>query len=101
MKKSRGKFRAAVLMGAAASVLVFASGAAAQNQNSQGQSSQGQNSNNSWPYATTGRSPVLAVVGDVACQPDEDFVAGGGESAHETCGTPKAPYSSTSLFQSQ
>jgi acid phosphatase type 7 len=96
MKTSRGKFRVAVLMGAAASVLVFAGGASAQNQNSQGQ-----NSNNTWPYATTGRSPVLAVVGDVACQPDEDFVAGGGEAAHETCATPKAPYSSTSLFQSQ
>ncbi len=109
MKTSRGRFRAAVLMGAAASVLVFAGGAIAQNQNSQGQNS---NSNqwpwgnpspndNTWPYATTGRSPVLAVVGDVACQPDQDYVSGGGEAAHETCDTPKAPYTSTSLWQSQ
>jgi hypothetical protein len=44
---------------------------------------------------------VLAVVGDIACQPDEDYVAGGGEAAHETCDTPKAPYTATSLWQSQ
>ena len=46
MKTIRGRFRAAVLMGAAASVLVFAAGAKAQNPNS---------NNNTWPYATTGR----------------------------------------------
>jgi hypothetical protein len=34
MKTIRGRFRAAVLMGAAASVLAFAAGAKAQNQNS-------------------------------------------------------------------
>ena len=33
MKSIRGRFRAAVLMGAAASVLVFAAGAKAQNRN--------------------------------------------------------------------
>ena len=91
MKTSRGRFRAAVLMGAAASVLVFAGGAIAQNQNSQGQNS---NSNqwpwgnpspndNTWPYATTGRSPVLAVVGDVACQPGATEPSG--EKAGENC----------------
>src|SRR3984885_785186 len=97
MTTIRGTFRAAMLMGAAVSVLAFATGANAQNQNS----NNNQSSNNTWPYATTGRSPVLAVVGDIACQPDEDYVAGGGEAAHETCDTPKAPYTSTSLWQSQ
>ena len=92
MKMDRERFRALVLTGVAASTLVFAGGAKAQNQNS---------NDNVWPYARTGRSPVLAVVGDIACQPDEDYVAGGGESAHETCETPKAPYSSTALYQSQ
>ena len=67
-------------MGAAASVLAFAAGAMAQNQNSQGQNSNGNQwpwgnpsaqQDNTWPYATTGRSPLLAVVGDVACQPGE------------------------------
>ena len=83
-------FRAAVLMGATASVLTFAAGAYAQNPPSHG---------NTWPYATTERAPVIAVVGDVACQPDADLEVG--EAAHETCGTPKAPYTSTSLLQSQ
>jgi hypothetical protein len=97
MTTIRGKFRAAMLMGAAVSVLALASGASAQNQNS----NNGPSSNNTWPYPSTGRSPVLAVVGDIACQPDEDYVAGGGEAAHETCATPKAPYTPTSLWQSQ
>ena len=44
MKTIQGKFRAAVLMGAAASVLVFAAGAKAQN---------AQSNDNPWPYATT------------------------------------------------
>jgi len=73
MKTIRGRFRAAVLMGAAASVMAFAAGANAQNPNSNG---------NSWPYATTGRSPVLAVVGDVACQPGAEP---SGEKAGENC----------------
>jgi acid phosphatase type 7 len=74
VKTIRGRFRAAVLMGAAASVLAFAPGAKAQNPNS---------NNNTWPYATTGRSPVLAVVGDVACQPGETEPSG--EKAGENC----------------
>jgi len=41
---------------------------------------------------------VLAVVGDIACQPGE---APTGEASKETCDTPKAPYTSTSLWQSQ
>jgi hypothetical protein len=97
MTTIRGKFRAATLMGAAVSMLALASGASAQSQNSNNSPS----SNNTWPYVSTGRSPVLAVVGDIACQPDEDYVAGGGEAAHETCDTPKAPYTATSLWQSQ
>src|SRR6202451_1227771 len=67
MKTIRGRFRAALLMGAAA-VLAFASGANAQN---------------TWPYATaTGRAPVLAVVGDVACQPGAEP---SGEKGGENC----------------
>ncbi len=91
MKTIREKFRAAVLMGAAASVLAFAAGANAQN---------------AWPYANqntwlsaiTGPSPVLAVVGDIACQPGEMVTD---ESSSETCTTAPAPYTSTSLWQSQ
>jgi len=74
MKTIRGKFRTAVFMGAAAAVLAFAAGAKAQNQASNG---------NTWPYAKTGRSPVLAVVGDVACQPGETEPSG--EKKAENC----------------
>ena len=79
MKTIRGRFRAAVLMGAAASVLAFAGGARAQNPNS---------NDNPWPYATTGRAPVLAVVGDVACQPGEEP---GGEKPNEGCNASTTP----------
>jgi hypothetical protein len=77
-------------MAAAASVLALAGGAKAQDSN---------NSNNTWPYATTHRSPVLAVVGDIACQPGETEPTG--EKGHEACGNPNSPYLSTSLWQSQ
>ena len=84
MKRIGGRFRAAVLMGAVASVLVFAAGARAQDtQDSSG---------NTWPYATTGKSPVLAVVGDIACQPGTEA---NGESSKETCTDPKSPYNGT------
>jgi hypothetical protein len=73
METIRRRIRAAVFIGAAASVMVFAAVANAQNQNS--------NSNQwpygypapdeNWPYANIGRAPVLAVVGDVACEPGE------------------------------
>src|SRR5580692_4263032 len=68
MKTIQGRFRAAALT---ASVLAFAVIVPAQNQNSK--HNDGPDSkDNRWPYATTGRSaPVLAVVGDVACQPGE------------------------------
>jgi hypothetical protein len=87
MRSVRGRFRAAVLMGAAASVLAFAAGAMAQNQNSQNQNSNRNgdphSNDNTWPYAKTGRSPVLAVVGDVACQPGETEPSG--EKKGENC----------------
>ncbi len=113
-------FRAALLMGAAASVLVLAGGAKAQNRDSNdnswqfggpsrndnpwqsGSSAPNDNSSpkdNPWPYNKVPRSPVLAVVGDIACEPDADFETN--EAAHETCATPKTPYTSTSLWQSQ
>ena len=99
----RGRFRAAVLMGAAASVLVFAGGAIAQNQKSDDDQWPNHNSapnDNTWPYATTGRSPVLAVVGDIACQPGKEDT---NESGNEVCTDPATPppYTSTSLWQSQ
>ena len=98
MKTIQGRFRAAVLMGAAVSVLAFATGAKAQNQNFNGDGSPNSN-DNTWPYATTGKSPVLAVVGDISCQPGEAEPTG--EKAGESCITPKSPYTSTSLWQSQ
>ena len=78
MKMSQRRFRAVVLMGAAASVLAFAGRAMGQNQNPQDQNSNG----NTWPYAAAHRSPVLAVVGDVACQPGDEPT---GEKAKEAC----------------
>jgi acid phosphatase type 7 len=68
MKTIGGRFRAALLIGAAASVLAFAAGAQAQDRNDNDKRHENSNDNR-WPYATTGRSPVLAVVGDIACQP--------------------------------
>jgi hypothetical protein len=78
-------------MGVAASVLAFAAGAKAQNKNSNDNAWQNDdqrsngNSNsddNTWPYAKTDRPPVLAVVGDVACQPGDEP---SGEKAGENC----------------
>ncbi|HTZ72991.1 MAG TPA: metallophosphoesterase [Candidatus Aquilonibacter sp.] len=82
MKTIRGKFRAAALMGAAASVLVFAGVATAQNQNGNQWPYGNPTPDNTWPYATIGRAPVLAVVGDVACQPGEEP---SGEKPGENC----------------
>jgi hypothetical protein len=103
MKMIRGSFRAALLIGAAASVLAFAGAAKAQNQNP------GNNqwpwvlvnpdsNDNTWPFAAAGPSPVLAVVGDIACQPGGEVSE---EANHEICTNPAAPYTSTSLWQSQ
>jgi acid phosphatase type 7 len=79
MKMIGERFRAASLIGAAAVILAFAAGTRAQNQNwPYGNPTP----DNTWPYATIGRSPVLAVVGDVACQPGEEP---SGEKAGENC----------------
>jgi hypothetical protein len=91
-----------MLMGAAASVMAFAVGAKAQDRNSNDNQWSNDNSaphDNPWPYNKLQRSPVLAVVGDIACQPGETEPAN--ESGHELCVNPKAPYTSTSLWQSQ
>ncbi len=91
MMAIRGKFRAAVLMGAAALVLAFTAGAQAQNQNpNNNQWSNGPGwspgnwvpNDNPWPYNKLQNPPVLAVVGDVACQPGEEE---SGEKAGENC----------------
>src|SRR5271154_4883739 len=89
MKTIRRRFRAAVLMGA---VLACAAGAKAQFPIIPlGQ-------DNAWPYATPGFSPVLAVVGDISCQPGAQATD---EASNETCTTAPAPYTTTSLGQSQ
>jgi hypothetical protein len=97
MNMIKGRFRAAVLMGAAASLLVFAAGAKAQNENSDGNGNP-KSDDNTWPYAPAGKSPVLAVVGDIACQPGTEAVD---EALTEVCTDAPAPYASTSLWQSQ
>ncbi|HEV2700026.1 MAG TPA: metallophosphoesterase [Steroidobacteraceae bacterium] len=92
MKISRRTLRTAVRMGAAASVLIIAAAAQAQSQNDNSWQ-QGdpwrfgaQPNDNKWPYAPAARWPVLAVVGDVACQPGEtEAETASGESASETC----------------
>lgn len=91
MKAIEGKSRAAMLMAAAVSVLVFAAGANAQNQKLKGNQFSNLNgwspsnwvpNDNPWPYNVLHGSPVLAVVGDVACQPGEEE---SGEKAGENC----------------
>jgi len=95
-----GKFRAALLMGAAVSALVFASGAKAQNF---GDFSwlfgNPAPTDNPWPYNAPQISPVLAVVGDISCQPGTAEVED--EASSEICTDAPAPYTSTSLWQSQ
>jgi len=97
MKMIRGRFRVALLMAAAASVLAFTVGARAQDHNDKDDP---HHNDNSWPHATTGKSPVLAVVGDIACQPGEEVAD---EAGNEVCSDPATPpaYTSTSLWQSQ
>jgi len=88
MKMIHGRFRGTLLM---ASVLALAVGAKAQNQNSnnnQWSNSKGWSSgnwvpnDNPWPYNKLQGPPMLAVVGDVACQPGEEE---SGEKAGENC----------------
>ena len=97
MNSIQKRFRAAALIGAAASVLAFASGAVAQDQKS---NDDPQQNDNAWPYAKLPKAPVLAVVGDIACQPGAEVT---GEAGHEVCYDPATPppYTSTSLWQSQ
>ena len=97
MKMIGGRFRTAVLMGAAASVLVFAVGAKAQKDDQWRHDDHGSSDNsaphdNPWPYNKVPRSPVLAVVGDIACQPETEA---NGEASKETCTDPKTPYNGT------
>jgi hypothetical protein len=75
-----------MLMAAGASMLVFASRASAQDHNDKNDKDK------------KDKPPVLAVVGDIACQPVAEPP---GEAAKETCSDPKAPYTSTSLWLSQ
>src|ERR1700689_225505 len=82
MKTIRGRFRAAVLMGAAVSMLAFAPGARAQVLFPIPIGNSAPN-DNPWPYNQTQGPPVLAVVGDVACQPGETELPG--EKAGENC----------------
>ena len=98
MKTIGRRLRAAALIGAAVLALAFAAGTRAQNQDSN-RNGDPHSKDNTWPYASTGRAPVLAVVGDIACQPGEAEPAG--EAGHELCTNPKSPYTSTSLWQSQ
>ncbi len=98
MKMIGGRFRAVVLMGAAASLLALAAGAKAQDRNSNDNARHDDDSwhfdnswlngnsapnDNPWPYNKLERPPVLAVVGDVACQPGETEPSG--EKAGENC----------------
>ena len=97
MKMMGGKFRAAVLMAGAVSVLAFAAGAKAQDRKSNDNDSQHDDAwhfgnsapnDNPWPYNKGPRSPVLAVVGDIACQPETEAT---GEASKEVCTDPKTP----------
>jgi acid phosphatase type 7 len=95
MKTIGRGFRGAVLLGAAAAVVVLTAAADQNDGNSWGNASA---NDNPWPYSSPHRAPVLAVVGDVACQPGEEA---GNEASNEVCTDPKPPYTSTSLYQSQ
>ena len=91
METTQGRIRVAVLMGAVASMFALAAAANAQNQNSHPNpwvNSKGWSTgnwapnDNPWPYNKLQNPPVIAVVGDVACQPGEEE---SGEKAGENC----------------
>ena len=106
MEMIRRRFRAAVLMGAAASALVFAGGAMAQDKDAD---------HDQDSHSNEHKSPVLAVVGDISCQPGGEIElsstasangtvlnpADANEAKNEFCFNPKPPYTATSLWQSQ
>src|ERR1700753_1008654 len=99
MKTMGKRFRVTVLTGAAVSVLAFAAAVKAQGPNGGYWWSNPTPSDKPWADHNSQRAaPVLAVVGDISCQPGEEA---SGESSKETCTDPKAPYTSTSLYQSQ
>ncbi len=106
MNMFRRSFRAALLIGAAASTLAFAVGARANDKDDHDKGSDDNSAphGNPWPYAAPGKSPVLAVVGDIACQPGTEVT---GEAGSEVCTDPSASKgnfsaaSKTSLWQSQ
>ena len=92
MKTIRRRFRAAVLMGAAASVLVFAAGAKAQNQNSNNNQwlrltgwSDGNwvPNDNPWPYNEGSSRPCWRWL---ATSPASQARKSSGEKAGENCG---------------
>ena len=91
MKTIQSSLRAAVLMGTAASVLAFAVVAMAQKQspnNNWWSNLKGWSlgnwvpNDNPWPYNKVQGPPVLAVVGDIACEPGEEE---SGEKKGENC----------------
>jgi hypothetical protein len=91
--------RAATLIGTAVSVVLLGAGATAQEPDNGASWGNPPPQKNPWPFNNPHRSsPVLAVVGDISCQPGEEAV---GESSKEVCTDAKAPYTSTSLYQSQ
>ena len=85
MKTIRGRFRAAVLMGAAASVLAFAVGAKAQDHNDKDD-----------PHPTTIRGRTQRRVNRpcwrwLATSPASQARRGAGEAANEVCTDPATP----------
>ncbi len=91
MKTIQGRFRAAMLIAAAVAVLACATGAKAQtpsSTNNPWSALPGWSSGNwvpndkPWPYGELQHVPVLAVVGDVACEPGAEET---GEKAGENC----------------
>src|SRR5579872_5001331 len=84
MKMIRPSLLTATLTGALASLLAFAPGLKAQDRDhDRDQDHDSHTNTNVWPYARAHRAPLLAVVGDVACQPGATEPTG--EKAGENC----------------
>jgi len=77
--RTKKKGRVVVVAGVVVAVLSAGSIVAAQNQSD--------TADNAWPYAPQPDSPVLAVVGDISCQPDVNSTTQPGEAAtpNDTC----------------